>query len=793
MKAKVQVVIAQLGSPDSPKTGDVRRFLKEFLGDPRVVDINPLLWKIILYLFVLPFRPKKSAQAYSRIWNGKSFPLVDNTIQFTHKLANFLGQDYRVRYGFLVCEPRFDTVLDDWEALSYEERPRKLLLIPQFPQYSESTTASVFDILGGALKKRVNIPEIEFVNSYHTLKAFIDLSVKKIEESLKQNPADALVISFHGIPTRRVLTKKDVYYRHCFETYKLIKERVKGISQDKIHITFQSRFGSEEWLKPATDEYCEKLVKNGVKTMSVYCPSFVADCLETTDEIGHELKHSLHEHGCEMTAIACLNDDEDWAEAFAHFIKVKTEGNEQDLNQLFYAINDKEIAMEMPEQKMSSAPLDPQAKKVLKIVFLTLFIDLIGFSIIFPMFPAMARHYLTVDSENVFLKMIFGTITSFTTIGGVTNDAANIVLFGGILGAMYSMLQFIGAPIWGTISDRIGRKPVLMISVFGLFLSYVLWFFSGSFTTLILARLIGGMMGGNISTASAVVADVTTRENRSKGMAFIGIAFALGFILGPAMGGIFSQVDLTKHYPNLVGMGVNPFSTPALIAAVLSLFNFLSIWRNFHETLPEDKRGKGTVERTANIFKLFSPAPYPGVNGTNISHFLFLTAFSGMEFTLTFLAVERLHYTSMDNAYMFIYIGFLIAMVQGGYVRRKANQVGENKMAKQGLMVIIPGLILIAFTQNSFMLYAGLGFLAIGSAMVIPCQTSAVSIYAPSEVQGHVIGVFRSLGSLARVIGPILASLIYWKLGGTYPYLLGAAFLLIPIWMITKLPELKKT
>jgi MFS family permease len=161
------------------------------------------------------------------------------------------------------------------------------------------------------------------------------------------------------------------------------------------------------------------------------------------------------------------------------------------------------------------------------------------------------------------------------------------------------------------------------------------------------------------------VADVTTKENRSRGMAFIGIAFALGFILGPAMGGILSTIDLSVKCPSLIGLGVNPFSMPALVAAILSLFNFISILVNFHETLPPEKRGKGTIERTANILKLFKPAPYAGVNGTNISHFLFLTAFSGMEFTLTFLAVERLGYSSMDNAYMFIFIGFVIGMVQG--------------------------------------------------------------------------------------------------------------------------------
>lgn len=782
---KTQVVIAQLGSPKSPKVSDVRYFLKEFLGDPRVVDLSPLLWKIILYLFVLPFRPKKSAENYSRIWNGKSFPLIDNTISFTSKVRKYLPDHYQVDHAFLVCSPRFEEVI--------EQNSEQLIVIPQFPQYSESTSASVFDLLAKALNKRVNVPSLRFINSYHRLRAFIDLSAKKIDQTLKQNNCDALVISFHGIPTRRVIYKNDIYYRHCFETYKLLISKITGISQTKIHLTFQSRFGSEEWLGPATDSYTTSLVESGNTNIAVYCPSFVADCLETTDEIGHELKHQVEKLGGKLYAIDCLNDDEEWAKAFADYIVTINEKNSVAESELFYPIYEKEITMELPKQEMKSKPLDPHAKKVIKIVFLTLFLDLIGFSIIFPMFPALARHYLEVDGDNMFLKFIFGTITSITTSQGVVNDRANIVLFGGILGAIYSLLQFLGAPFWGSLSDRIGRKPVLLISVFGLFLSYVLWFFSGSFTMLIFARFIGGMMGGNISTATAVVADVTEKENRSKGMAFIGIAFALGFILGPALGGILSTVDLTKIYPGSASLGVNPFSMPALFAAFLSFINLISIWRNFTETLPPEKRGITKTERTANIFKLFHRSPYPGVDGTNLSHFLFLAAFSGMEFTLTFLAVERLGFTSMDNAYMFIYIGFIIALVQGGYVRRKANIVGENKMAIQGFLVIIPGLILIGLTQTVWMLYAGLGLLAFGSSMIIPCQTTAVSLYAPSDVQGEVIGIFRSLGSLARVVGPIVTSFLYWKLGGTSPYMMGAIFMLIPIFMVRKLPALKKS
>lgn len=427
--------------------------------------------------------------------------------------------------------------------------------------------------------------------------------------------------------------------------------------------------------------------------------------------------------------------------------------------------------------------LDQRSKKTIKLIFLTLFLDLVGFSIIFPMFPALAEYYLTVDQDNYFLKMIFGSLAGFTSIGGIQMNG--IVLFGGALGALYSVLQFVAAPLWGGLSDRYGRRPILLISLFGLFVSYLMWIFAGSFTLLILARFLGGIMGGNLSVATAVVADVTTQENRSKGMAWVGIAFALGFIVGPALGGLLTSVNPLEHFPEGAAMGINPFSYPALLAALLTLINLVSIFFQFEETLQKSN----TTNRKASLLALFRPVKVREVNLTNYSYFLFISAFSGMEFTLTFLAVERLGYTSMDNAYMFIFIGFLIALTQGGFVRRKASAIGEKKVAIFGLVTIIPGLILIAVSQSTASLYGGLFFLSVGSAMTIPTLTALVSIFTPPHEQGQSLGIFRSLGSLGRVVGPIMASLIYWKFGASIPYFLGAACLIFPILILNKVKQ----
>lgn len=790
MSEKIKVILGQLGSPKSTKTSDVREFLREFLADPRVVDMNPTLWKIILYLFVLPFRPKQSARAYSRIYKEEGFPLITNTEKVAAALKPRLADNLELNHAFLLSSPRVSDVLDEWEKEDIFERAGRVLVLPQFPQYAESTIGSVMDGLGHVFKTRVNIPSVQVLGSYHRSKAFIDHSVRKIEESLQAHPdMQEIVISFHGIPLRRVLKKKDLYLLHCLETYELIRANLK--TNLPVSMTFQSRFGSEVWLGPYTDATVVKKVKNGVKKIGVYCPSFVVDCLETTDEIGNELAHDVKEEGGTLVHIPCVNADPEWITDYAHFINTYANGSEGERQELFYKIDVKERykAVIKEQEKLAPSELSPESKKTLKLVFLTMFLDLIGFSIIFPMFPAMAKYYLSVDADNFFLSgmmNLIGSIQSISLSSDGTPQMSTIVLFGGLLGALYSLLQFIAAPIWGGISDRIGRRPVLLISVLGLFLSYVLWIFSGSFTLLILARAIGGLMSGNLSIASAVVSDITDEKNRSKGMAAIGIAFALGFVFGPALGGILSMYNPIIHFPSWEAFGVNPFSTPAALAALLSFINFFTIWRSFPETLK--KGGEKHLERSMNPFKLFRPLPLPGVNLTNLSYFLFITAFSGMEFTLTFLAVERLGYTSMDNAYMFIFIGFVIGMVQGGYVRRKAHQVGERKMSFNGLIAIIPGLILLAYSQAAWMLYAGLFFLAVGSAMIIPCLTSLISFYSPKHMQGQSLGIFRSLGSLGRVLGPVYASLVYWKFGSVNAYLIGAVLILLPAMLVKKLP-----
>lgn len=430
-----------------------------------------------------------------------------------------------------------------------------------------------------------------------------------------------------------------------------------------------------------------------------------------------------------------------------------------------------------------------EKKRIFKLIFLTVFLDIAGFAIIFPLIPQLTNYYTDLDSQNTFLALFWRMVDGLASlVGSPATQGQQVVLFGCLLGSLYSALQFFAAPFWGKLSDTYGRKSILKWTLIGTALSYVLWVFSGSFTLLVIARLVGGLCSGNISVASAVIADVTDSKTRSSGMAYIGIAFAMGFVFGPAFGGLLSQINLTEIFPSLVVFGLNPFSAPALLALLLSIINVIMLFLWLPETAKYIKTKEDT-HRSANLLKIFTPHENVSINLTNGCYFLFISLFAGMEFTLTFLTVERLAFQPIHNGFIFVYIGFLIALVQGGFVRRRAHLIGEKKVAMLGLVLIIPGLILLAYTHSLNTLMFGLFFLATGAAMSIPTLTSLISLFASDREQGHVLGIFRSLGALGRIVGPLWASLVFWRWGSMTSYLLGSVFLLLPIIVLTRIPN----
>ncbi len=443
----------------------------------------------------------------------------------------------------------------------------------------------------------------------------------------------------------------------------------------------------------------------------------------------------------------------------------------------------------MPDQ--TPDPAASKSKRTLGIVFLTLFLDLVGFSIIFPLFPAMLEYYLPNGAgDGSLLGQCIAPLFDLAERSGAENPKfMTSVLFGGILGSLYSVLQFICAPLWGAYSDRVGRRKVLLITIAGLALSYAAWFLAASFWVLVLARVLGGIMGGNLSVATAAVADVTTKEKRASGMAIVGIAFGLGFIVGPAIGGLSSLLNLAELYPALVKIGVNPFSVPALISFALAIINLVWVARAFKETLPEDKRkAQGEGGKRFAIFKLFQ-SPSAAARRTNLVYLIFMLAFSGMEFTLTFLAVERFAFTPAKNGMMFVFVGFIMILVQGGVVRRMSGKGREKAMAIIGLGAGVLAFILLAKALWLGLFFGALALMAIGVSLVSPTLSALVSLYSKDDEQGAALGVFRSAGSLARAIGPLVAAFAYFSYGSASAYLFGAAIILLPLVMSFSLPK----
>ncbi len=432
---------------------------------------------------------------------------------------------------------------------------------------------------------------------------------------------------------------------------------------------------------------------------------------------------------------------------------------------------------------------DKQKRATFGVVFLTIFMDMVGFSVIFPLFPSMLDHYLTREA-----LMGGGLVTSFveTVKGygfeGVDGEGFRLetVIFGGALGSLYAILQFVFAPIWGRFSDRVGRRPVLLLTLGGTCLGYGLWIFAGSFWILVVSRIIGGIASGNLSVATASIADVTSRKDRSKGMAIVGIAFGLGFVLGPALGGYASSWDWSSNSKS--ALALTPFSLAALISFCLALVNWTWLAMRFRETLPAEKRGDGNEPPRPAIFQIKKVAN-PAVRRTCLSYLCYMISFSGMEFTLTFLAVERYLYEPRDITSMFLLIGFTLIFAQGFFVRRFVGKIGEKNMALQGIFLGFFAFILLAFPSSETWFFFALFLMSCGVAFISPTLTALTSLHSSEKDQGFNLGIFRSSGSIARACGPMLAGLTYFLFGSTFAYTIGAFLLLIPFLILLKVPK----
>ncbi len=317
---RIGILLINLGTPEAPTAPAVRTYLREFLSDPRVVEIPRPLWWLILNLFVLPTRPKASAARYAQVWMDEGSPLKVHTERQTTMLRGYLGErvkfplvvDYAMRYG----QPSIAAKLQKLKAQNCD----RILLLPLYPQYSASTTATVFDAAFAEMAQMRNMPALRTVRHFHDHTGYINALAQNIRDYwMKNNRPDQLVMSFHGVP-RFTLDKGDPYHCECQKTGRLLAEAL-NLKPEQYQITFQSRFGRAEWLKPYTAEVLTRLGKQKTGRVDVVCPGFVGDCLETLEEIAIEGKTIyLQAGGREYHYIPCLNERDDWIQTLTDIV-----------------------------------------------------------------------------------------------------------------------------------------------------------------------------------------------------------------------------------------------------------------------------------------------------------------------------------------------------------------------------------------------------------------------------------------------------------------------------------------
>jgi MFS family permease len=389
----------------------------------------------------------------------------------------------------------------------------------------------------------------------------------------------------------------------------------------------------------------------------------------------------------------------------------------------------------------------------LAVIFLTVFIDLVGFGIVIPILPYYAMQYQATPMEV------------------------------GILMSIFSLVQFVASPIWGRISDRVGRRPVIITSLTAGGLGYLAFGFAPSLPWLFAARAIAGAAGGSISAASAYIADVTKPEDRAKGMGLIGAAFGLGFIFGPAIGGILT--DESAHVGALIGGSFGQMlierklAMPMFFAAALSIFNAILAAIRLPESLTPELRekAKGNVRR-GRLEAFLHALGKPALGSLLIVSFLGLTGFSMMEATFAMLMKARMNLTPKQVGYVFAFIGVVAVIIQGGLIGRLTKRFGEWRLLYFGLATMALGFMVLTQVTHWGPLLATCASLAVGNALMTPSLNALISRTAAAHEQGGTLGVSQSAGALARIAGPSIGGVLFGVFFA-WPYVAGSFLLLI--------------
>lgn len=306
MSPPLKILLVQLGTPDEPTPEAVKRYLKQFLSDRRVVDLNPVFWWFLLNMVILPKRSPRSAALYKKIWTAEGSPLLVHTRKLAAKLDLRFGDRAEVAFAMRYGSPSIEEVLGELKGRGME----RLLFFPLYPQFSDSTTSSSFDALEAALKDHPGLP-VQRGEPFYDDPGYIDALAASIPQALLDDPEQVFLVSFHGLPVRHI-ERGDPYQKHCEATHRLLGEKL-GLPPERWRLCYQSRFGKEEWIGPSTQDLFEALPGQGIKKITVICPGFVADCLETLEEIAVDGKEKfLAAGGASYEYVPCVNTDAGW-------------------------------------------------------------------------------------------------------------------------------------------------------------------------------------------------------------------------------------------------------------------------------------------------------------------------------------------------------------------------------------------------------------------------------------------------------------------------------------------------
>lgn len=390
--------------------------------------------------------------------------------------------------------------------------------------------------------------------------------------------------------------------------------------------------------------------------------------------------------------------------------------------------------------------IESQERRTLTFVFLTVFLDLLGAGILIPIMPYLVRQF--------------------------RSDAFTV----GMLAVSFSIAQFVAAPVLGALSDRVGRRPVLLFSIVGSAFGYFLFGWAGSLWVMFLARIVDGVTGGNISTAMAAIADTSKPEDRAKNFGLIGMAFGLGFIIGPVLGGLLSKISL---------------QAPAYGAGCIGLVTATFGYFLFPETLPVERRKKGIVTAAeANPLRSVSDAlARPAIRMFLFALFFLNFAFAALQTNFSNYTMERFQFGPDDNAWAFAFIGLLAALMQGFVVRKLMPVWGERVMAIRGFFLFFTGFLVVAFAPTAFWIFPGIAMIAVGSSFTNPTLNALISRRSAANEQGSILGTTQSVLSLTRVAGPAWAGIVFDKVGPGAPYWTGAVFIALALMMA--LPDLR--